>query len=86
MPKKDKLSVPVEEELELKEEPKGDKPKKSTSIEGKYLGGKIIVRVSSRTINGKELNEVTFGDGTAVILSSGDVFAQVTEEEGPLVH
>lgn len=59
---------------------------KESKPKEKYLGGKLIIRITPRVINDKEFNSVELEDGTAKLLSDKDLEAQVTSNRGELVH
>lgn len=69
------------------EKPKaGKKLRGTTKSKSQYLGGKLIVRSGHRTVNGKEFNDIILSDGTGILLSDKDLAAQVSSEQGELVH
>jgi len=79
----------TKEKDKLKDNPKTEaKPKAESKPKAKpqYLGGKLVTRVSKKTIDGKEFNNINLVDGTGILLSDKDFNAQVTNEQGELVH
>lgn len=46
-----------------------------------YLGGKLVVSITKRTINEKEYNNVVLADGAGYLLSDKDLDAQLKKKK-----
>lgn len=51
-----------------------------------YLGGRLVVQVNERPINGKKFNDCILADGTGILLSDKDLQAQLKDEQGELKY
>lgn len=80
-----KIEKSIEEPKEEKKLNKIAKRQAGIDLIG-YLGGRLVVKMNEKIINGKKFNDCILADGTGVLLSDKDLEAQLTKEEGKLKY